>query len=1022
MGSYSAQLTCPVFIGRTAERDTLSNLLEQTHSGTGWVALICGEAGVGKSRLVTEVKTSAASQGYALLQGNCFQADVAFPYAPFLDLFRSRFADIFLLAKGQEELPFAQELARFLPDVAVLLPDSQTPPPTSSLDPAQTQRRLFSLLLRFFTEQSMRQPLLFIMEDLHWSDEASLDLLTYLVSRLRDLPILFTLTYRSDEESPELRRFLAELDRKRLAHEFILRPFTHAETEAMLHAIFDRSQALSSGLLESVYGLSDGNPFFIEEVLKSLQVAGEIGGADATADDLEEQSAPPAASGHRPPIPRSVQHAVYQRTRQLSALAREALTLAAVAGRRFDLTVLQHVMRIEESALLSCMKELVAAQLVVEEAANRFSFRHALTREAVYAERLASERQGMHRTLAEAIERRASSAAILDVELVDLAYHFYEGAVWSKAADYGQRAGERALTLYAPRAAVEHLTHALDAFARQNVAPPTSALRARGQANETLGLFDQARADYESALTTARERLDGPMECQSLLDLGFLWAGRDYARAGEWFQRAYTRTRELGDAKLQSHSLNRLGNWQVNTGRVADGILAHQEALAIFTALADHEGMAETLDLLGMANGIFGDTVQAVERFDEAIAILRMLPDRHRLVSSLATRIAFANPAWTETTFSVCAAPERCISDSMEALSLARQVDSLTAQAYAEMNAGLVFTSCGDLGRGLAHAQESLRLASEVQHEQWQAAAYVTLGRVYLALLEGELAARACEAGLALAHDLGSAWWTGNISAYLAQAYLAHGNLARAESMLQAVMSPDQQPTNSPERRICWTWGELALARGNPALALNIVEQLLASIPGTASPQPIPRLLKLKGEALGAQARHEEAIAALDEARRGALARHERPLLWQIDRALGRQYRRLKREDIARRSFASAREGIASLAETIGDTSLCERFLHAALNTIPREKPASLMRAAKATYGGLTAREREVAHQVALGKSNGEIAAALIVTKRTVETHLNNILYKLNLTSRAQLVVWAIEKGLASSAGEPNLH
>jgi len=194
VGSYSAQLTCPVFIGRTAERDTLSNLLEQTHSGTGWVALICGEAGVGKSRLVTEVKTSAASQGYALLQGNCFQADVAFPYAPFLDLFRSRFADIFLLAKGQEELPFAQELARFLPDVAVLLPNSQTPPPTSSLDPAQAQRRLFSLLLRFFTEQSMRQPLLFIMEDLHWSDEASLDLLTYLVSRLRDLPILFTLT------------------------------------------------------------------------------------------------------------------------------------------------------------------------------------------------------------------------------------------------------------------------------------------------------------------------------------------------------------------------------------------------------------------------------------------------------------------------------------------------------------------------------------------------------------------------------------------------------------------------------------------------------------------------------------------------------------------------------------------------------------------------------------------------------------------------------------------------------------
>jgi predicted ATPase/DNA-binding CsgD family transcriptional regulator len=1010
----AAPVTCPAFIGRVLERDACLRLLEQTKSGQGQIILICGEAGVGKSRLLTEVKTSAASQGYALLQGNCFQADRAFPYAPFLDLFRTRFADIFLPAKGQEQLPFARELARFLPDVAVLLPDYRFPLTGPSLDPAQTQRQLFTLLLRFFTAQATRQPLLFVIEDLHWSDETSLDLLAYLARRTMSLPILFTLTYRNDEISPELRRFLAELDRERLAHEFTLQPFTHSEAEAMLRAIFARRQTASSDLLERVYALSDGNPFFIEEVLKSLQITGEVAGAD----DAGERSASSGAPSRRPPIPRSVQDAVYQRTRRLSALAREALTLAAVAGRRFDLVVLQQVLQIEDSTLLTCMKELISAQLVTEEVAGRFSFRHALTREAVYAELLASERQGMHRALAEAIERHASSAAILDAELVDLAYHFYEGGVWSKAAEYGQRAGERALALYAPRAAVDHLTRALDALARQDAAPSASALRARGQAYEALGAFEQAKADCEKTLASAREQQNDLMEWQSLLDLGFLWAGRDYAQAGEWFQRALQRAQELGDAKLQAHSLNRLGNWLINIGHVADGLQAHQEALTIFTSLADQEGMAETVDLLGMANGIYGDTVQAVERFDQAIALLRTLHDRHRLVSSIATRMAFASPAWTETTWSVCEAPERCARDSAEALDLARQVDSPTAQAYAELNAGLVFASFGDLGRGLAHAQESLRIASEIQHAQWQAAAYITLGRVYLALLEDDLAAQACEAGLAQARELGSAWWAGNLSAYLAQAYLAQGNVARAEATLLAVVLPDQQPRNSAERRICWTWGELALARGNPALALDIAERLLNSIPGTATTQLVPRLLKLQGDALGALARHGEAVAALEEARRGALARHERLILWQIDRALGRQYRRLRQEELARRHFASAREVIASLADTFDDVALRERFLRAALSGIPREMPASPTRAAKAAYGGLTAREREVARQVALGRSNGEIAETLVVTKRTIETHLNNILYKLSLTSRAQLVVWAIEKGLASRADE----
>jgi DNA-binding NarL/FixJ family response regulator len=172
--------------------------------------------------------------------------------------------------------------------------------------------------------------------------------------------------------------------------------------------------------------------------------------------------------------------------------------------------------------------------------------------------------------------------------------------------------------------------------------------------------------------------------------------------------------------------------------------------------------------------------------------------------------------------------------------------------------------------------------------------------------------------------------------------------------------------------------------------------------------------LKLKGEALGALSRREEAIQALEEARLGALARQERPLLWQVHRALGREHQRLKQEDLAQRNFTLARGVIASLAKTIDDAYLREQFARAALTTLPREKSVSVGRAAKQTFGGLTEREREVVTLIAQSKSNREIADALVVTKRTIETHINNIQYKLNLASRTQLVVWAVEKGLAT--------
>src|SRR5947209_20393406 len=171
---FNASVICPILIGRTPELASLHLLLEQAKSSKGHVALLGGEAGVGKSRLVTEVKTSAAGMGFMLLQGNCFQGDHASPYGPFLDLLRSSFPESSTLTRSHDLLPFAQQLSLALSEEPPHFSEHGLLIKSSTQDPQQEQLRLFVIMLQFVTEQATRQPLLFVVEDLHWSDETSL--------------------------------------------------------------------------------------------------------------------------------------------------------------------------------------------------------------------------------------------------------------------------------------------------------------------------------------------------------------------------------------------------------------------------------------------------------------------------------------------------------------------------------------------------------------------------------------------------------------------------------------------------------------------------------------------------------------------------------------------------------------------------------------------------------------------------------------------------------------------------------
>jgi DNA-binding NarL/FixJ family response regulator len=959
--------------------------------------LITGEAGIGKSRLVAEAKASIAPRGFRVLQGACFPQDSACPYAPLLEMLRARLSGRTPAAVAAAVGPYAYDISALLPE-QVPLPD-QAPAPLA-LDPAQQQRRLFAALAHCLTRRAALQPLLLIVEELHWSDEGSLDFLLYLLRRSADEPMLLIGTYRSDEVGPRLSYWLAQLDREHLAHELPLLPLSRDDVAAMLRATFALDRPVRAEFLDAIYTLTEGNPFYVEELLKSLVATGDIFYADGSwgRKPLEELH-----------IPRSLHDAVQQRVTRLSDDARRVVALAAAVGRRFDFALLRRLAQLGESDLLRLIKELIAAQLVVEESAERFAFRHALTRQAIYAELLARERAALHSIIAETTEQVYAGA--LEPHTADLAYHFFEAGVWEKALSYARSAGERAQELGAPHAAIEQLTRALDAAGKLAATPSPGLYLARGRAYEMVGNFACAHDDYELCLRLARDARDGAAEWQALIALGLLWASRDYQQTGEWFRRALHLAQTIDDPQMLAHSLNRLGNWHVNTGQASEALRLHEQALALLEAQGDRQGMADTLDLLGMVNGLYGDLPSSIHQFGQALDLFRTLGDMRGQSSALASRSMFAAGVCTEPTFSPGCSYDESARDLSEALRLARQINWPAGQAYAEYTAGQVFEVFGDFGAALAHAQAALRIAIDIEHRQWVAATYKALGRIFVQLLAPDLAIQNLLAGLELAQALGSDVFISGITGPLAYAYLLNQDLPRAEAALAAAMPNGRLPRSLEERHMTLAWSQLALAQGAPDLALRIAEQLIESAPGSVR-GPIPVLLKLKGEALLALGRTDEAVQILITARRRAEELEARALLWQILRALGQAHQRLGQKQAGQDAYAAARAAIAWLGATIDDADLRDGFLRAAHATLPAEKPLTARRAEAERFGGLTAREREVARAIGQGRSNREMADLLVISEKTVETHVSNILSKLGHVSRQQIAVWAAAAGL----------
>jgi DNA-binding CsgD family transcriptional regulator len=461
-----------------------------------------------------------------------------------------------------------------------------------------------------------------------------------------------------------------------------------------------------------------------------------------------------------------------------------------------------------------------------------------------------------------------------------------------------------------------------------------------------------------------------------------------------------------------AHSLNRLGNWRLNVEHPMEALAHHHEALRIFQELDDKAGIAETLDLLGMASYLGGDLTRGTAYYQQAVALFRELDDRQGLASSLATLTMRGITYQTDTMIPTVRHVSEVIPDGDLAVQIARETEQRAAEAYALIFRASYLGPQGEYVGALEHAQQGLRIAEEIDHRQWMTAAHCVLGALYRDLLALSPAQQHLERALQLATEIRSFHWIHSARGHLASTYLLASELLQAERILRATPASTTLPQTLGQRLVWCACAELAQAQGNPLQALAIIEQLKTSAAQREDSRDILRLARMQGEALTALNRTSEAEVALLRVRKAALQQGALPLLWRVYLTLGKCYRAQRRYEAAEESFIAGYKVVEQLALNVPGGELRTEFLKHASGLLSLLTPPSPRRAAKRLYDGLTARECEVAVRIARGQSSREIAEALVISRRTVETHVGNILSKLGYTARTQIATWAAEKGL----------
>jgi class 3 adenylate cyclase len=570
-----------IFVGRESEIDRLREGVEGALAGHGGLMMLVGEPGIGKTRTAQEVATYAAVRGARVLVGRCYEVEGAPAYWPWVQAARGYIEDRDARQVAREMGAGAADIARVMSELRELIPGVVAP---ESLDPDQARFRFFDSVTTFLKNAARAQPIVLVLDDLHWADAPSLLMLQFLARELADSSLFVLGTYRDVElgRRHPLSQALGEMAREGVVERVLLRGL--GEREVARFVEMTASIKPSPALVRAVHEETEGNPFFVTEVVNLLASEGGLEGD--------------AGEAIRVAIPQGVREVVGRRLDRLSEECNALLAVASVIGREFGVDVLERAAQLPHELVLELLEEADAARIVGEVGKGRmqrYSFSHALVREALYDELGVTHRVRLHRRIAEVIVDICGDDP--EPRLAELAYHFLQAQDLDPAIEYAVRAGERAVQQMAYEDGAELFENALEALETRE--PAAGA--------QHCGLM--------LALASARMR-----------------AG-DSGRAQESFWRAARLARTLGDVAMLAEAAEGLAGLG-EIGVVDRPLIALIEEALEGLSADDSSLRARLLARLSMAV-YFESPKRRGELASEAIAMARRVGDPITLAAVL---------------------------------------------------------------------------------------------------------------------------------------------------------------------------------------------------------------------------------------------------------------------------------------------------------------------------------------------------------------------------------------------------
>jgi DNA-binding CsgD family transcriptional regulator/Tfp pilus assembly protein PilF len=952
----------------------LRQALEDALSGQGRLFLLAGDPGIGKTRTAQELARSAAESGMLPTWGRCYDGEGAPPYWPWIQVLRA-----FLRQTGPEQLsllvgPGAADIGELVPEVREKLPELGPPAP---LEPDQARFRLFDSIGRFFKNVARDQPLMLILDDLHWADRPSLMLLEFLSQELAESPVIIVGTYRdiAVTRGDPLHQTLGNIHRQPSFRRLALPGLSQPEVEELLAVA--ASVIPSPQMVEAIHLKTEGNPLFVGEIMRMLDREGLLGGAARSFS-----------------IPQGVRETIGRRLASLSQLCYQSLVTASVIGREFDFSLLGSVIPgTTEEQLLLVIDEAREARLIEEISGveERYQFSHALIQDTFFQELSVSRRVRLHARVGETLENRYGANAHLHAG--ELAFHFNQAQAVvgeQRLVRYSLLAGEQALAAYACQEALEHFQRALAAKQGKPMDYETAAI-----------LSGLGRAQ---AATLERHRIPEVVATLSL-------AVDYFAEVGDVAQ--ITRIAELSFYPVFGQSTGNIRLIELALSQVpADSREAGRLLARYAWVLATEEG----------------DYQLAQQSFERALAIARLQEDPGLEMKTLAQS---ANVDMLHLEF------QSSVEKGRRALDLAPNIDEPESEAIARYSMFLSYLALGDLEAMKVQVPHLFALAERLRDRFWMTLAL----RSYedCARLAGDWSAAQSysDRGLALSPGEARSLCTrtliesqiGDFAAGEAYAQrllevmrqtppgptLEHAFTAMTLPLLSRISGNTQlleparaasQVTLASRTRIGnLEWSAragLALIAEQTKDAGLAGEQYANLLPtrGTALPfsmLSVDRVLGLLSQTRGDL---DRAVAHFEDARAFCQRAGYIPELGWVCSDFA--------QALVRRGGAGDKPRARDLLEEA--LNIASRLEMPPLRAIARGHLESLQAipAASAAYpAGLSRREVEVLRLVAAGRSNREIARELFISLNTVANHVRSILTKTDTANRTEAAAYA---------------